>query len=72
MILINQNQRILMQAVRIKFFNQKCQTAQRFLLKIQIRVLETMKLLNLLKRRQKINKKKVLMVNLLDLSLNPF
>lgn len=39
---------------------------------MQIQVQETMKLFNLLKKWQKINKKKVLMANLLDLNHNHF
>ena len=70
MILKSQNQRILMQVVRIKFFNLKYQTAKKCRLKMQIQVLGTTKLLNLWKKRQKINKKKVLMANLLDLNHN--
>lgn len=72
MILKSRNQRILMQVVKIKFFNQKYQTAKRCQIKMQIQVLVTMKLLNLLKKRQKINKRKVLMANLLDLNHNHF
>ena len=68
----SQNQRILMQVVRIKFFNRKYQTAKKYKLKMQIQVQETMKLFNLLKKWQKINKKKVLMANLLDLNHNHF
>jgi hypothetical protein len=72
MILTSQNQRILMQVVRIKFFNRKYQTAKKYKLKMQIQVRETMKLFNLLKKWQKINKRKVLMANLLDLNHNHF
>lgn len=70
MILKKQNKRILMQAVKIKFFNLKYQTAKKFQLKMQIQVLVTMKQLNQLKKRQKNNKRKVQMDNLLDLNLN--
>ena len=59
-----------MQAVKIKFFNLKYQTAKKFQLKMQIQVLVTMKQLNQLKKRQKNNKRKVQMDNLLDLNLN--